>query len=174
MRGLRIHHTVFVAALGVAFALMAIEASGFRELARWFPFWFAIVGAVLCGVGVLSGLLSIAKARAIRRRFALGEVVVGSLPPLSGGSDPVEVAVGRLEETRSDTANLLLGLRWFAIITGYVALIRFIGFEVASLAFILLWFNLVHRWPVRKQVIAVVAIGAAMWVAQNALGMRLP
>lgn len=174
MRGLRIHQTVFTALLGIAFVFMAVEANGFRELARWFPFWFAIVGAVICGIGVVSGGISIARAGSIRRRHALGEVTVGSLPPLKGGADPVEVAIGRLDESRSDTQTLVAGMRWFAVILGYVLLVRFATFEIASVAFVLFWFNVVYRWPLRKQAIAVAGVILAMWIAENTLGMRLP
>lgn len=174
MRGLRIHQTIFVGLLGIVFAFMAIEANGFRELARWFPLWFALLGVILSLVGVISGGFSIVRASGIRRRLARGEVTVGSLPPLKDGSDPVKVAVDRLDQASVDSWTLLKGLRWFSLILGYVLAIRLLPFEVASIGFLLMWFNLIYRWSVRKQVITVAGLLAMLWVAENVLGMQLP
>lgn len=166
MRGLRFHQLVFCAVLGLVLIAAALEARTFRDVASWFPLYFSLVGTVLCGLGVVSGLVRWWRAR----REAVA--VAGADQPASGvASSAVDPGQAQVRE---EVAVLVAGLRWFALILTYVALVWLLGVALGSVLFVVVWFRTVHVWAWRNIAISVASMLILGWLGQTLVDIEFP
>ena len=158
------------------FVAMAIEARSFALLAKWFPLYTGIGGAIVSvAVATLATIAVLRRQKAYERKPTLVAAVVttGAGTASEQASDEAS-GVDKPNDQLTGGQQLVRGFGWLGLWLGFVALIVVVGFVAASLIWLAVWFRTAHKWPWKVLIPVLAGVFLFLYIAENHLGMAMP
>jgi hypothetical protein len=164
------------------FVWAAWEASGFSDLARFFPYYIAIAAVILSFIHVVSSIAALVKEKkaAQTAQPADGHQLSDQVQPSDAAqlSDtvylPDTVKPSNAAPPAEDEEEEGPVLRYMIWIIGYIALIYLIGFQSATTLFLLLFLYFVANFGVLRTIFSVVVVHAVIYVFSSVINLYWP
>jgi hypothetical protein len=153
----------------VAFAAMLLMSLSFKETTEWFPQFTALLGIVLCLVGVAMTVRSI---RANNRSAVAGDDPESvEDPEFMEASPSGPVGGGESDQDSSGYRDGYLLLLYFA---AFLLVVATVGLLLATAVTIPLWLRFFVKSSWRSAIVSAIGLVAVFWASQELLLVPLP